>query len=374
MPDIPANTHIFGRTLDDATNSYKFFWLQALLWTVEYQPATVVSLRDLVVEMVVAAWHPVTLYKLSLGPRDMLQRAVTQIHAVSGLPSAAPAVKVRKAVLETPSLGNLASELTRFVPFRFITPWFKNELRGLRDDQHNRRIRELAAAAFGRHSSCPYAFDNTLHAVRIDPGWHGWMRENIAILRAFADSGLARFLQARNPGVPGIPAKLHAPIWRSGLVRGRKFWDVALSALAAQGSSYAVDIYTDAKLNPGFSIDHFLPWSFVAHDLLWNLAPVNRSTNSSKSDAIPKLDRYVPRLAALHRAALGVLSNQPLLLADHIEFLLEDISSLLERDTAWFTDRYTKALRPLAELAALQGFSTGWVARACWPDGSGSSP
>jgi hypothetical protein len=67
MPDIPANTRLFGRTLDDATNSYKFFWLQALLSTVDYQSATVISLRDLVGEMIVAAWHPVALYRLSLG-------------------------------------------------------------------------------------------------------------------------------------------------------------------------------------------------------------------------------------------------------------------------------------------------------------------
>ena len=186
------------------------------------------------------------------------------------------------------------------------------------------------------------------------------MRENTAVLRAFADFGLAQFLQARNPGVPGIPAKLHAPIRRSGLARGQKFWETALTALPAQGSAVR-DFYTGGMLDPGFPIDHFLPWSFVAHDLIWNLVPVNRATNSSKSDAIPDLDRYVPHLASLHQAALRALSNRPHLLADHIEFFAEDISSLLDRDADWFADRYTQAFRPLVELAGLQGFSTGWV-------------
>jgi hypothetical protein len=132
--------------------------------------------------------------------------------------------------------------------------------------------------------------------------------------------------------------------------------------LAAQGSSHATEDYTGAMINPGFSIDHFLPWSFVAHDLLWNLAPVNPLTNSSKSDSIPDLGRYVPRFAALHRAALRALSNRPHLLVDHIEFFAEDISSLLDRDADWFADHFAQAFRPLAELAALQGFSAGWLA------------
>jgi hypothetical protein len=59
--------------------------------------------------------------------------------------------------------------------------------------------------------------------------------------------------------------------------------------------------------------------------------------------------------------ALHALRNRPHLLADHIEFLAEDISSLLNRDENWFAERYAKVLRPLVATAALQGFSTDWV-------------
>ncbi|MDY5576621.1 MAG: HNH endonuclease domain-containing protein [Lachnospiraceae bacterium] len=30
------------------------------------------------------------------------------------------------------------------------------------------------------------------------------------------------------------------------------------------------------------SIDHFVPWSYVAHDEMWNLNPTTKSINSSK--------------------------------------------------------------------------------------------
>jgi hypothetical protein len=39
-----------------------------------------------------------------------------------------------------------------------------------------------------------------------------------------------------------------------------------------------------------------LPWSFVAHDQLWNLTPTSPEVNSSKSDNLPAntyFDRFV---------------------------------------------------------------------------------
>jgi hypothetical protein len=35
------------------------------------------------------------------------------------------------------------------------------------------------------------------------------------------------------------------------------------------------------------SLDHYVPWSFVVHDQLWNLIPTTKSVNSKKSDLLP---------------------------------------------------------------------------------------
>jgi hypothetical protein len=361
MPSTPASTRLFGRTLDDATNSYKFFWLQALLSVIGRQPELIIPVRAVVAEMLVAAWHPVMLYRLSLGLQDMLQHAVRQLQTTSGVRPAASVAKVRKTVIGV-SLDTFAPELDRYVPFRFLAPWFDSELRGVSDTQRNRRIRELAAATLGGPRSAPYAFDDDAtfpRMLRFDQGWLNWMHENLAVLQAFADQGLTQYLQSRNPGVPGISAKLHPPL-RRGLDRGKKFWAAAISALGSEGR-HVEDIYTGAVLGADLSIDHFLPWSFVAHDLLWNLVPVTPATNSSKSDRIPDLDRYLPRLADLHRSALHALRGQPSLLMDHITFLAEDLPTLLEHSSEWFLSRYAQAIRPLAELAALQGFPPSWM-------------
>jgi hypothetical protein len=51
---VPRETRTFGRTLDDTTNSYKFFWLRAMLQSAEANLERIVPLRELTAEMLVA--------------------------------------------------------------------------------------------------------------------------------------------------------------------------------------------------------------------------------------------------------------------------------------------------------------------------------
>ncbi len=46
-----------------------------------------------------------------------------------------------------------------------------------------------------------------------------------------------------------------------------------------------------------YDIDHFVPWSFVMNDELWNLMPMDSSLNSSKSNRLPKWDPFFRRFA-----------------------------------------------------------------------------
>ena len=40
------------------------------------------------------------------------------------------------------------------------------------------------------------------------------------------------------------------------------------------------------------SLDHFLPWSYVVHDQLWNIIPTPKNINSAKNDRLPSLETY----------------------------------------------------------------------------------
>jgi len=124
----------------------------------------------------------------------------------------------------------------------------------------------------------------------------------VSILVDFAYWNLTLFLQTRNPNVPAIPNKLIRPEVRNSLTKQHNYWDMVMTI---GGPIHC--IYTDKLLHPkDYDLDHFIPWSFVCYDLLWNLIPSNGSINSSKSDKLPDLGFYLPKLAALQHHSLQV--------------------------------------------------------------------
>ncbi|WP_367268579.1 HNH endonuclease domain-containing protein [uncultured Pedobacter sp.] len=36
-----------------------------------------------------------------------------------------------------------------------------------------------------------------------------------------------------------------------------------------------------------FAVEHFIPYAFVSHDLIWNLIPADPSFNSRKNNKLP---------------------------------------------------------------------------------------
>ena len=59
------------------------------------------------------------------------------------------------------------------------------------------------------------------------------------------------------------------------------------------------DVFNDSVIDINeYDVDHFVPWSFVMNDELWNLMPMDSSLNSSKSNKLPKWDPFFRRFAA----------------------------------------------------------------------------
>ena len=50
-------------------------------------------------------------------------------------------------------------------------------------------------------------------------------------------------------------------------------------------------------LRKKYDIDHFIPWSFVMNDELWNLMPMDTSLNSSKNNRLPKWEPFFARFS-----------------------------------------------------------------------------
>ena len=114
-----------------------------------------------------------------------------------------------------------------------------------------------------------------------------------------------------------------------------------------------------------FQLDHYLPWSFVGHDRLWNLVPVSAEANRQKGDRLPPASC----LAGLaHVQALGLAQARRTLepgqlgrlLEPFIEDLRIDLSDLRQLEGPGLEECLQKAyegvVRPLSDLARAHGY------------------
>ena len=108
-----------------------------------------------------------------------------------------------------------------------------------------------------------------------------------------------------------------------------------------------------------FDLDHFLPWSFVAHDLMWNLVPADGSVNSSKSNHLPALDKYLAAFVTRQQNGLQIVSQLApgsKLLEDFLQ-LGASITELTQMPAPEFMELYKKSITPLYQIAENMGFS-----------------
>jgi hypothetical protein len=106
------------------------------------------------------------------------------------------------------------------------------------------------------------------------------------------------YLQRRNPSVPGIANKLY-PQQERDLSYVKKYWK-AILMIQPITEIYKGNQITEKDI---ISIDHFVPWSYVTHDELWNLSPTTKSINSAKSNHLPKWASYFDSLCKIEYMA-----------------------------------------------------------------------
>jgi hypothetical protein len=72
----------------------------------------------------------------------------------------------------------------------------------------------------------------------------------------------------------------------------RKLWEGILDF------TDITDVFKDELIQKGaYDLDHFIPWSFVMNDELWNLMPMDSSLNSVKSNRLPQWDKFFVKFA-----------------------------------------------------------------------------
>ncbi len=322
---------------NNTSATYKFYWFLAIIQALE-KGETRISKKHLFGSMIANAWYTVNYFHVSFGKQDKLQRAIEYIGQSEGLTIDVPLQKILGVLNKTTHKGTIA-QLNYFdqqVPHRFLTPWFP----GMNKN-------DIYTASIQFRNNCLYALYK--HEVVINPTWKGYLLENAGILKDFCYWNLAMYLQVKNPNVPDIPNKLKKPASRNSLTKQRKqFWDLVMKELGRVRCIYTGNLITADN----YVLEHFLPYAFVSHDLIWNLIPADRDYNSSKSDKLPRLDVYFDSFFKLQSAAVKIVKRQ----SPNNKFLEDYLSIFPDTDKGFTKERFKNVIQPLITIALNNGF------------------
>ena len=341
-----------NRVFDSTTATYKFYWLLSLLdMHVKEQKSTILAL-DLASRMIAYAWYPIEYFKLSFGKGDSMSQIITNVAELTGITVddrlENKTDTIMQAVADNHKVRSKVKILLRNVPFWFLTPWIETN-----------NVHEMIIRSQMLENDCLYSLsglgDNLM--VTINSKWSEYLKTNYEILHDFILWNLTLFLQTKNPNVPNITSKLLRPEEREPLTRQKKFWNKVIEL-----GGLINCIYTEKPLGINeFDLDHFMPWSFVSHNQNWNLIPANGSFNSSKSNRIPDLNYYLPKMAEIHHHALRlyipICSKRDTIVNEYFALGVSP-QELMAMSNEDFLNIYSKIFTPLRQMAINMGFRT----------------
>lgn len=362
--DVPysdeVNYMVFSKVLNDVSASYKMYWLLAILEEVQ-EGNNIIEFRKLICRMIASAWYPISTCKLSFGACDNLEKVVSYVidnHRVKISESKDKLIEFFYTS-EDKILNKMIKDLTYNVPYRFLSPFFEDKVRGKRTG-----VEAIITELSNEDKYCIY----TIHKdkingdfINIREGWVRYLKYNYKIIKGWAFYNLVCFIQKRNPNVPGIAMKLEAPLKRE-LTKQTNIWK---KIILQKG---IIDLYTgkpftedNFKKHGVISIDHFIPWSFVLHDQMWNLVPTFKNINSSKSDKLLIYEDYIDEVCKLQFDAFKFVVD------DRKNEQIEEYRGILRLNDASefraknsfeeFEKRYKESIYPIYNIAKNQGFS-----------------
>jgi hypothetical protein len=296
------DTVVFSRMFKNVKNSYKFYWLLAILDHLNESEDSMISLDELALRMLSLVWYPLNFYKLSFGKQDSFKFLAIEISSYITVDNRTNAPSLYKQVQSLPKgiadklKYSIKIVLRRWVTFRFLSPFYPEQLKGVKDQRVNKLIKDLSNDD-NLTGYAPYKISE--ESIVLSENWKAYFENHQTILRGFIKFHLLEFLQMNNPTVIGLTEKLEKPHSRD-LNLAKLFWEKYLK------SEYSTCIYSNIAI-PGvrMSLDHFIPWSYVAHNKVWNIIPTTKSVNSAKSNSLPDLDLYLDPFCRMHFRAVN---------------------------------------------------------------------
>ena len=345
------------KVFQSTQNSYKYYWWYSILQLVKEKKRKTLNLDEIAIQMIVFSWYPINYYKLSLGQQDQISTHISELKNFFN--ELSDDIKEDDLLLflyknkEHNAIKDILNKLTRYVPFRFIRPWYQETI-GIKDGIVHKQILSLQNS---KKHIAPYIIDLNKNEINLNSNWFDWLFSNIKIIESFTLFELFKYVEKNNPYVTNISLKLFKPQLRK-LSEPIKLWKNFIELKGFENKSI-FEKKPLISLN-NLAIDHYLPWSLVTHDKLWNLHPIEQGANSSKSNKIAD-NKYLFDFTNLQFNFIHHISS---INSKHLEdyFTLFSISKseLLNIPNQKFTELLSSKITVETELATNLGYFTKW--------------
>ena len=292
----------FSQMMKDPSYCYKFYWLEAIVHIISenIQNTTFDAIID---EMICNAWYSVREFHIHLSGiqadgvvKDGLERAVLKLTELSELSANASKVEIKNAIQEyRDELRIFKEQLTNMVPGRALAGFFAKSKKEVPWGSI-RRLTEYMRQVNRNLIRLPYTFGDSSKLkkeVYFDSDWMRMIQDNTVNILGWVQYEKVKWLQNNNPEVPGLVYKLTPTEEKvRKLKKVRDLWQDIMEVQEIR------DVFTGQPVKKKkYDIDHFIPWSFVMNDELWNLMPMDASLNSSKSNRLPKWNPFFQNFA-----------------------------------------------------------------------------
>ena len=301
---LTALDKCFGAT----TQSYKYYWLMAMVQHVCTTGEAEFPAITLVYRMVGMAWMPICKFGVRLAEGDGLGRCIAQALQFDDLFGCEESVssvvaKLQQATASPEQGRQLERQLLALldnVPYCFLSPWL-----AVSGDKIRSQYRQQGLVG---HEQAPYALsrgDDGQLWVRVSPQWQQLLTANAQLVMDYAMGALQQWAQKKNPQLQIPSFKLDWRIHAEVLQRQIFYWDTVLTEAQRAGSPMRCLFDHNVLGINDYRIDHYMPSTFPDANKLWSTYPASLQSRPSPTGNHHNIaGRLLPQLAAAHQTAL----------------------------------------------------------------------
>lgn len=364
----------FSRMMKDPSYCYKFYWLEAIVQLIS-QDKKDATYDEIINEMISNAWYSVLEFHVHLSGiwgdgeiKDSLEKAVLKLRKLSDLPGNASKVEIKNKIAEfDKELHGEKMTLTQNVPYKALSGFANRYSERIDLNGSAGRMMAYYNRINQMERPLPYTFGEQKGLERkiiFHESWIQMIQDHMVSILGWVQYEKVCWLQNNNPEVPGLVYKL-APLddkmRRLGHVR--KLWEGILD------STSVTDVFKDEPIRKdAYDVDHFIPWSFVMNDELWNLMPMDSSLNSSKSNRLPPWEKFFERFAKNQYMMYGLIHEKAGIRKLYESCYRDNLHSIWASQELYrkgnsreeFCGILEKNMRPVYDSARRQGYEL-WV-------------